>query len=250
MLRLWVASPLHAGQEVAATEGQAHYLAHVMRRSPGDEVLLFNGRDGEWRARIAALGRRGAVLTPDAQTRSQAPGPDLWLAFSPLKRDATDLVVRQATELGVAVLWPVLTLRTNTARVNPERLTAVAIEAAEQSERLSVPEIRTPLRLQALLEAWPPGRMMAAAIERAGPAAMPAGAGGLLIGPEGGFAPAEIDVLRRTRFVSPLCLGPLVLRAETAAIAGLALLQAQSWSTTSAPPHCGGTRQENHVEPG
>ncbi len=232
MLRLWVPSPLAAGRDVDASESQAHYLASVMRRAAGDVVLLFNGRDGEWRARIAQLGKRRAVLTPESQVRGQMPGHDLWLAFAPLKRDATDLVVRQATELGVSALLPVLTERTNTTRINQDRFTAIAIEAAEQCERLSLPEIRPPVALPALLAAWPEGRLLAAAIERAGPAAPPIGAGALLIGPEGGFAPAEIDALRRTRFVAPICLGELVLRAETAAAAGLALLQAQSWSTS------------------
>ena len=232
MLRLWVEAGLGAGQPVPASEKQAHYLAHVMRRIEGDEVILFNGRDGEWRARITELGRRSAVLTPQAQTCAPAPGPDLWLAFAPLKRDATDLVVRQATELGVSALLPVLTERTNTARINQDRLIAIAIEAAEQCERLSLPDIRPPVSLAALLAAWPEGRLLAAAIERAGPAAPPTNAGALLIGPEGGFAPAEIDALRRTRFVAPICLGELVLRAETAAAAGLALLQAQNWSTS------------------
>ncbi len=232
MLRLWVPSPLAAGRDVEASGNQAHYLAHVMRRATGDVVLLFNGRDGEWRARIAQLGKRSALLTPESQVRGQAPGADLWLAFAPLKRDATDLVVRQATELGASALLPVLTERTNTARINQDRLLAIAIEAAEQCERLSLPEIRPPVSLPALLAAWPEGRLLAAAIERAGPAAPPTEAGALLIGPEGGFAPAEIDALRRTRFVAPICLGPLVLRAETAAVAGLALLQGRRWSTS------------------
>jgi 16S rRNA (uracil1498-N3)-methyltransferase len=231
MLRLWVPSPLAAGQDVSASENQAHYLANVMRRAVGDAVLLFNGQDGEWHARIAQLGRGRGRLTPETLVRAQTAGADLWLAFALLKRDATDLAVRQATELGVAALLPVMTERTNAARINHERLSAIAIEAAEQCERLDVPAIRPPVTLPALLAAWPADRMLAAAIERAGPTASPAGVGALLIGPEGGFAPAEIDALRRTRFVAPICLGPLVLRAETAASAGLALLQAQSWST-------------------
>ena len=231
MLRLWVDAALQAGADIPASEDQAHYLAHVMRRGPGDVVLLFNGRDGEWRARITGLGRRGGRFTPDSLARPQAPEPDLWLAFALLKRDGTDLLVRQATELGVSALLPVTTERTNIVHIKRERLTAIAIEAAEQSERLSVPRIDDPVSLSRLLAAWPDGRVLAAAIERAGPSALPDHAGGLLIGPEGGFAPAEIDALRRARFVSPICLGARVLRAETAAIAGLALLQGNGWST-------------------
>ena len=232
MLRLWVPAPLAAGQDVDASENQAHYLANVMRRVVGDAVLLFNGRDGEWHARIAQLGRRRAVLTPEHQLRPQTSNPDLWLAFAPLKRDATDLVVRQATELGVGALLPVLTERTNAARINRDRLCAIAIEAAEQCERLTVPDVRPAVTLPALLAAWPADRCLAAAIERAGPRPPPPHPPARRLGPGGGFAPPEIDALRRTRFVAPICLGMLVLRAETAAVAGLALLQAQSWSTS------------------
>lgn len=230
MIRLWVKAALTPGAQVAATEGQAHYLTAVMRRGPGDEVALFNGRDGVWRAAITGAGRRHVTLAPRALLAPQSPEPDLWLVFAPLKRDATDLLVRQATELGVSALLPVMTERTNAARVNLDRLEAIAIEAAEQSERLSVPELRAPVTLPALLAAWPTERRLAVAIERAGPAPPPR-AGALLIGPEGGFTPHEVDALRRASFMAPIGLGPRVLRAETAAIAGLALLQADGWST-------------------
>ena len=230
MVRLWTGAALAPGAEVMATEAQAHYLTAVMRRGPGDEVALFNGRDGVWLARITGTGRRHVAMAPHTRLAPQAPEPDLWLVFAPLKRDATDLVVRQATELGVSALVPVMTERTNTARVNLDRLAAIAVEAAEQSERLSVPAIRAPVPLAALLADWPVDRPLAAAIERSGPAGMP-DARALLVGPEGGFAPREVDALRGARFVVPLCLGPLVLRAETACVAGLALLQAAGWST-------------------
>jgi 16S rRNA (uracil1498-N3)-methyltransferase len=202
-----------------------------MRLRAGDTVQLFNGRDGEWSARLDDVRRGQARLTVETCTRAQAPEPDLWLVFAPLKRDATDLLVQKATELGVSALLPVFTTRTNAARINADRLAAIAVEAAEQSERLTLPEIRTPISLPELLAAWPEQRRLAAAIERAGPAPFPAGAGALLIGPEGGFAPAELDALRVARFVCPVSLGPRILRAETAAIAGLALLQAARWST-------------------
>jgi 16S rRNA (uracil1498-N3)-methyltransferase len=226
-----VDAPLFADGEVSATPNQAHYLSSVMRRAAGEPVLLFNGRDGEWSARIAGLKRDRASFAVEAMVRAQAPDSDLWLVFAPLKRDATDLVVQKATELGVAALLPVFSARTNAGRVNLERLAAIAMEAAEQSERLTVPEIRAPVPLLDLLAAWPAERCLAAAIERAGAAPVPEDAGALLVGPEGGFAPLELDALRAARFMSPICLGPRVLRAETAVIAGLALLQGRRWST-------------------
>ena len=148
-----------------------------------------------------------------------------------LKRDATDLVIQKATELGVSAFLPVFSARTNAARVNLDRLAAIALEAAEQSERLTLPKILPPVPLFDVLANWAPERVLAAAIERGGPAPIPEPAGALLVGPEGGFAPAELDALRAARFVSPICLGPRVLRAETAVIAGLALLQGRFWST-------------------
>jgi 16S rRNA (uracil1498-N3)-methyltransferase len=202
-----------------------------MRLRAGDAVQLFNGIDGEWCARLEDIRREKARLTVETCTRPQAPEPDLWLVFAPLKRDATDLVVQKATELGASALLPVFTARTNAARINAERLGAIAREAAEQSERLTLPEIRNPMSLPDLLAAWPDQRRLAAAIERAGPAPIPQNAGALLIGPEGGFAPHELDALRVASFVCPVSLGPRILRAETAAIAGLALLQAARWST-------------------
>lgn len=220
--------PLAAGATLATTPAQAHYLRTVMRRGPGATLLLFNGRDGEWEARILALSRDAARLEVGRQQRAQADEPDLWLAFAPLKRDATDLVTQKATELGAAALLPVLTRRTSAARVNLDRLAAIATEAAEQCERLTVPRIAAPQTLPALLSAWPAGRPLFAAIERAtAPPLAPWRAPcGLLIGPEGGFAPEELDELDRHALVKPASLGPRILRAETAAIVGLALLQA------------------------
>jgi 16S rRNA (uracil1498-N3)-methyltransferase len=233
--RLHVPGELAAGRLLSLSPEQAHYLGTVMRLAAGDRVSLFNGRDGEWCARIEEIRREKARVTAETQTRPQVPEPDLWLAFAPLKRDATDLVVQKATELGVSALLPVFTARTNAARINADRLGAIAREAAEQSERLTVPELRSPVPLYDLLASWPEGRSLAAAIERGEPSPLPP-AGALLVGPEGGFAPAELDVLRAARFVSVISLGPRILRAETAAIAGLALLQGAGWSTTSKRP--------------
>ncbi len=227
-IRLFVDAPLIEGAEVPATPGQAHYLGTVMRRAVGEPACLFNGRDGEWLSRILTLRRDRASLAVQHQLRPQVPEPDLWLAFALLKRDATDLLAQKATELGAAALLPVMTERTNAARVNAARLRAIAVEAAEQSERLTVPAIRPPCRLSELLAAWPAGRTLYAALARgSAPLLAPAtGPAGLLIGPEGGFTDRELDALARHISVAPASLGPRILRAETAAIAGLALLQA------------------------
>ena len=221
------AALLQEGAAVPMREDQAHYLGVVLRRGPGDGVRLFNGRDGEWEASIEHLHKRGRgsfrllrrVRPPVAED-----GP--VLLFAPLKRDATDLVARMATELGVGSIRPVLTERTNASRVNLERLRVIAMEAAEQCERLTVPDIGEPVRLPDLLGGWPPGQTLWAAIERSGVGPPPAPGAGLLIGPEGGFSPHELDLLRSRRFVAGLSLGPRILRAETAVAAGLACLQA------------------------
>jgi 16S rRNA (uracil1498-N3)-methyltransferase len=225
-IRLYNAATLAEGDTIAATAGQAHYLANVIRREPGDTVLLFNGRDGEFSARIETLRRDRASLRVEHQTRTQGTEPDLWLAFALLKRDATDLVVQKATELGVAALHPVVTERGNTHRMNVDRLNAIATEAAEQSERLTVPSIHQPRPLAALLSDWPAERRLFAAIERSNAARIPPAHGprALLVGPEGGFSATELDALRAHSSVTPVSLGPRILRAETACIAGLALL--------------------------
>jgi 16S rRNA (uracil1498-N3)-methyltransferase len=229
-LRLHITADLAEGAEIATTPGQAHYLGAVMRRAVGDPVLLFNGRDGEWEGRIAALRKDKGAFTVLRQTRAQAPEPDLWLVFAPLKRDATDMVAQKATELGASALLPVFTERTNAGRVNTERLAAIATEAAEQCERLSVPAIHAPRHLSEALADWPAGRRLVVAAERRdSPPVRPFdGPCALLIGPEGGFTPLELDLLARHAFVHPASLGPRILRADTAAIVGLALLQATS----------------------
>jgi len=228
-IRLYVTAPLSAGTGVETTAQQAHYLGTVMRRRPGDPLALFNGRDGEWLAHIDAVRRDRARLVADRRLREQVPEPDLWLAFALLKRNATDLVVQKATELGVAAIRPVITARTNATRVNLARLAAIAIEAAEQSERLTVPDLHQPLPLPALLTSWPAGRRLVVAVERAhAPQIAPLiGPAALLVGPEGGFDPVELETLRAPPFVTACSLGPRILRADTACIAGLALLQAR-----------------------
>jgi 16S rRNA (uracil1498-N3)-methyltransferase len=228
MIRLFVEAPLAAGIAVEATENQARYLNVVMRRAVGDPVHVFNGRDGEWTCCIAALSRGKVLFAVETLFRPQAADTDLWLAFAVLKRDATDLVVQKATELGVSALLPVFTERTNAARVNLDRLRAIAIEAAEQSERLTIPDIRPARQLDEFLAAWPTERSLFVAQERADarPLAPVRDSAGLLIGPEGGFGPRDQTMLDGCRSVCRVALGPRILRAETAAIVGLALLQA------------------------
>ena len=203
-----------------------------MRRSAGDTVRVFNGRDGEFHGRIEALRRDRATLRVEQQLRAQVPEPDIWVLFALLKRDATDLVVRAATELGVADLYPVITEHSNTRRMNAERLCAIAIEAAEQCERLTIPRLHPLSPMSARLADWPSGRRLFAMLERSdAPSLSPApllpdpAPAALLVGPEGGFAPPELDVLRAHPFVTAVSLGPRILRAETACVAGLALLQ-------------------------
>lgn len=226
-IRLYVAADLSAGADVTLAGQPAHYLGNVMRRAAGDQVLLFNSRDGEFSARIETIRRDRASLLVERRTRGQQAGPDLWLVFTLLKRDATDLVVQKATELGVAELHPVITAHANTHRMNADRLTAIAVEAAEQCERLTVPLLRPPRPLAALLSDWPRERRLFAAIERSDASRISSTdePRALLVGPEGGFAPAELDVLRAHPFVTPISFGPRILRADTACIAGLALLQ-------------------------
>ncbi len=231
-LRLYVEAPLAEGADVALARPQVHYLATVMRARPGESVVLFNGRDGEWLARLAVLSRHEAVARPDSQIRPQTPEPDLWLLAAPIKRARIDWVAEKATELGVSRLWPVITRRTQAERVNLDRLHAHMVEAAEQCERLSLPELAEPTALPRILADWPAerallfldesgnGRPLAEAV--AGPAAPLA----VLVGPEGGFTPDERDMLAAHPHVRPVTLGPRILRAETASIAALAVIQA------------------------
>ena len=232
--RLYVAGDLGAGVAVALDEGQGHYLLHVLRAHAGNRVLLFNGRDGEWLAEIATAGKRGVTARCLTQTESQSSVPDIWLAFAPVKKTPSDYLVQKATELGASVLLPVFTHRTIVSRINEERMAANAVEAAEQSGRLSVPEIRGATSLAKLLAAWPKERRLffcdeggdakplaEAARSVSGPVA-------ILTGSEGGFDPVEREMLRGLPFVTPVTLGPRILRADTAALAALAIWQSVS----------------------
>lgn len=229
--RLYVTGDLGADMSVALGEGPSHYLLHVLRAKPGNRVLLFNGRDGEWLAQIGQASKRSVIASCLSRTRPQVSEPDLWLAFAPIKKTPADYLVQKATELGVSRLLPVFTRRTIVARVNPERMAANAAEAAEQSERLTVPEIREAVDLDKLLASWPKERWLYFCDEGgdARPLAEAArgatGPAGVLTGPEGGFDPAERDLLRAQSFVVPVTLGPRILRADTAALAALSVWQ-------------------------
>lgn len=231
-IRLFVDAPLAVGAAIEASVEQAHYLGTVMRLGAGDAVALFNGADGEWRARIDGASRRRVTLAVDERLRPQAPEPGPCLAFAPLKKTAVDFVVEKATELGVAALVPVLTRRTNAERVNLRRLRARAVEAAEQCGRLTVPEIRDPAPLDRVCAEWPRERRLLVLDETGGGRplvdvlAEAPDAHGLLVGPEGGFQPSELDALRAMPFVTAVGLGPRTLRAETAAVAAIACWQA------------------------
>ena len=231
-LRLFVEAALGQGARVVPDDAQAHYLLHVMRARAGDRVLLFNGGDGEWLARIAEVSKRACTLDCERQTEPQTAVPDLWLCFAPIKKTPADYVVQKATELGVRVLQPVFTRRTIVTRVNLDRMRANAIEAAEQSGRLSIPETREPLAFDKLLTSWPKDRHLIFCDEGGAPAMaealrdLPDSPAAIFTGPEGGFDPVERDALRALSFVTPVSLGPRILRADTAALAALAIWQA------------------------
>jgi 16S rRNA (uracil1498-N3)-methyltransferase len=286
MIRLHVPGDLAAGLAVGLSPEASHYLAHVMRKAVGDEVLLFNGRDGEWRARVAQLGKRGLVLHVETLTRIQTIPQDLDLLVAVVKRARLETIVEKATELGCRRVRLVLTRRTNADRVRIDRLQAIAIEAAEQTGRLETPEIVAPETLERVLDGWEAGRRLmfcdeggvegwgtpsllplwekvaakptdegslddageripSDSIARRDPSSGPvghflaqgekgaAGPWAVLIGPEGGFDPAERARLRSLPFVTAVGLGPRILRADTAAISALTLWQATlgDWRT-------------------
>ena len=229
--RLYVQAALAAGTEIALTPAQAHYLRHVLRLGRGGALHLFNGRDGEWAASIVEQGKKAATATVDESLRPQTPEPAIMLLFAPLKRGPIEYLTEKATELGVTCLQPVTTQRTVNQRVNLERMQAHTTEAAEQCGRLSVPEVRPTLPLDAVLESWPENEVLMFCDERGGPPMLnallrsPRLPAALLIGPEGGFDPRERERLLDHPGVRPISLGPRILRAETAAAVALALWQ-------------------------
>lgn len=230
-IRLFIDHPLAAGQPVPLDPGQAHYLGGVMRLTPGAVVEVFNGRDGAWSARILAAAKRGGSLEVLDQSAPQRNPPDLWLCFAPIKKARTDFIVEKAAEMGAARIMPVQTDFTNSERIRQDRLQAHAVEAAEQCGGTFVPAVTDLVPLARLLDGWDASRRILWADEAiAGPAetlaGLPRGPWAILIGPEGGFSDPERARLSALPFVSRVSLGPRILRADTAAVAALALWQA------------------------
>lgn len=227
--RLFVRRPLGEGGQVELDANQANYLGNVMRLGVGAEVLLFDGRSGEWLARIADAGKKRVTLGVERKTREPESVPDVWLAFAPVKRAQTDWLVEKATELGVAKLIPVMTQRTNAERVRLDRLEAIAIEAAEQCGRTRLPDIDEPIALKHLLRHRDPARTLYLADEAGGewaPDAFTPGPCIILTGPEGGFTDDERAAIRAAPNSLPVSLGPRILRAETAALVALSVFMA------------------------
>jgi 16S rRNA (uracil1498-N3)-methyltransferase len=242
--RLFVSDDLAAGAAVTVGRDRAHYLAHVLRLAVGAPVALLNGRDGEWLARIESIAKNRALLAVESQQREQGPEPDLWLVFAPVKRAPLDFLVQKATELGVSALLPAVTRRTVVERVKRDRMVANATEAAEQSERLTVPRVEEAAPLSQIVENWPVGRPLLVCAETGETAPIveilarqdPAAPAAILTGPEGGFDQSELDALRKLPFVTAVGLGPRILRADTAAIAALACWQAALGDWRKRPP--------------
>jgi 16S rRNA (uracil1498-N3)-methyltransferase len=233
MQRLFVASNLTQGEPFEVDPAQAHYLLNVMRMTAGSELLVFNGRDGEWLAAIHTAAKKRASLVPVAQTRAQPPLPDLLYCFAPLKQGRLDYMVQKAVEMGAGRLQPVITQHTQMSTVGVERLQANALEAAEQCGILAIPVVAPAIKLDRLLWEWEPGRRLVfcdEGVETNNPLDILRGIEerrlGLLVGPEGGFSEDERALLRGLPYVTPIPLGPRILRADTAAVAALAVLQA------------------------
>ncbi|HWA02027.1 MAG TPA: 16S rRNA (uracil(1498)-N(3))-methyltransferase [Rhizomicrobium sp.] len=232
-VRLHVDAPLLEKAPITPSDGQSHYLLNVMRARLGDRLRLFNGRDGEWQARVVEIGKRRCRLECERQTAAQREVPDIWLVFAPIKKTPADYLAQKATELGTRMLQPMITRRSIVRRVNTARIEANAVEAAEQSGRLTVPDVREPKAFEALIADWPANRQIVFCDEGgdAPPIAQALGTAGaapcaIFTGPEGGFDPAERRALRELPQVLPVSLGERILRADTAALAALAVWQA------------------------
>jgi 16S rRNA (uracil1498-N3)-methyltransferase len=229
--RLFVQAGLSAGAAITLDAPQSHYLGSVMRRQPGDMVRLFNGHDGEWASRVASVAKKAVTLIAERQSAPQEQVPDLWLCAAPLKKGRIDWLVEKACELGVAQLQLVTTQRTVVDKPNLERLGAHMVEAAEQCGRTAVPALPEPVTLSQLLKHWPADRALIFADETGGKALaatmarVPAPAA-ILIGPEGGFTVQERDAIRAHHAAVAISLGPRILRADTAAVAAVAVWQA------------------------
>jgi 16S rRNA (uracil1498-N3)-methyltransferase len=233
--RLFIDAPLQAGARIALDRGQANYLLNVLRLKAGETVLIFNGRDGEWRAEVMVEGRKAADLVCVERVREQGAAPDIIYAFAPLKHARLDYMVQKAVEMGAGVLQPVLTRRTQASRVNLERMRSNAVEAAEQCGILSIPEVREEENLERFLKGLEKDRLVVFCDENA-PVSNPVEAlaklgnnqAGLvvIVGPEGGFADQERALVAAHERCVCVSLGPRILRADTAAVAALAIVQA------------------------
>ena len=234
--RLYVEFDLAAGRSLALNKDQSLYLAAVLRKAVGDDVVLFNGRDGAWLCRLSSDSKKSVTLETIERIAPQTPPSDLWYGFAPLKSERLDYVIQKAVEMGVGTIQPVMTQFTQLHRLKPERLSANAIEAAEQCEVLNVPAIAPEVGLGPLLESWSDvhGDRKLIFADEGEASSSPVAALeqlrgqriGLIIGPEGGFSPAEREKLHALPFVIPISLGPRILRADTAAVAALAVIQA------------------------
>jgi 16S rRNA (uracil1498-N3)-methyltransferase len=232
--RLYVDAPLRSGAEVSLDRDQSNYLFNVLRLPEGASVLLFNGRDGEWRSSIGRAGKRGGVLQVGEQLRAQTASTDLHLVFAPLKHTRLDYLVQKAVEMGVSRIQPVITQHTQVTRVNAERMRANVVEAAQQCGILQLADVAEPVRFAGMLEGLNPARLLVFCDEDAEvrdpivalTQARPAGSLAVLLGPEGGFSAAERAALLVRDHVLRISLGPRILRADTAAVAALALMQA------------------------
>lgn len=233
-IRIYAATDLVSGSVVVLDDEQSHYLLSVMRLSVGNTVLAFNGRDGEYECELGLKGKKAALLTVGRQTRKQEFAPDVWLMFAPLKKDRTDFVVEKSTELGVSRIVPVITRYAISDKVKTERWRAQAVEAAEQSRRLDVPEVEEAISIEKLLAQWDEKRTLYFMDETGN--GLPVGnvfqnapvPAAFLIGPEGGFSEQELELLRSKPYARAVNLGKRILRAETAALGALSCWQALS----------------------
>ncbi len=233
LARLYVPETLCQDAGIDLPQSQAHFLGKVIRKNVGDLVRVFNGADGEWLANINLLSKRNAKIIILEQLRPAYTPPDVWLLFAPVKKARNHFIVEKATELGVVRLHPIMTGRT-TSSIKTDKMEAQIIEAAEQTERLDLPQVCAPLKLEQVLSGWDPSRALIFADEEGGgQPAVEALANikppcAIIIGPEGGFTPEERDLLRSKKYVTPISLGPRILRADTAALSTLAIWQAVS----------------------
>ncbi len=231
--RLFVANSLQAQADIALSAAQSHYLLHVLRLSEGSQILIFDGKNGEWRAALVKAKKGGCCIRPELKVREQTAPQDIHYAFAPLKQARLDYMVQKAAEMGASLLQPVITAHTAVSRLNPERMRANAIEAAEQCGILTVPGIDQPVKLESLLKACEESRVIVFCDERAEKASPLNLIGKIesrkvtaLVGPEGGFSEGERELLLSKNNVCAVSLGPRIMRADTAAVAILALVNA------------------------